>query len=212
MKIYFVFIYAIVVSLPSFAQDNNFDGDNNNNYLEFSFGRSLHGTGDTHGYHYGFNYGREFSKRLFWQVGFEGSLNDAPDFSLTYEGPTGETIDASLHTVTAGFQIVAGIKYNFIQSDKHQFGLAILPLFRYQATSLSDIYETLYPGLTNLPFPVRNIIRLSPGRTFAFGGSFRLQYQYNFRSDFYIGALGAFQLDTNGDTLPHYSLRLGKNF
>ncbi len=186
--------------------------NNNMAFLEASFGRSIHGSGDTPGYHYGFAYGQEFSRKLFWQIGFEGTLNDSPDFLLTYQDPQGKVHDASLHTVTAGFQIVPGIKYNFVQSDYHQFGISVLSVFRYQATSLSDFYITLYPALTNLPVPVRDITRIEPGRTFAVGGSLRVNYQYNFGKDFFVGVMGAFQIDTNGDTLPHYSLRFGKIF
>ena len=181
-------------------------------YLEFSFGRSIHGTGDTPGFHYGFSYGQEFSKKLHWQLGFEGTLNDTPDFLLFYEQPDGERVDASLHTVTAGYQLVVGAKYNLIQSNKHQFGLALLPIFRYQATSLSDVYATLFPAITDLPIPVRDIVRLSPGRTFAVGASLRLHYNFHIGNDFYLGLLGAFQVDTNGDTIPQLGLVLGKRF
>ncbi len=181
-------------------------------YLEFSFGRSQHGSGDIPGFHYGFNYGEQFGKRFFWQLGFEGTINDMPDFLLFYELPNGEIVDASLHTVIAGYQLTTGVNYNFIQSTRHELGLALLPLFRYQATSLSDAYDTLFPALTNLPFPVRNIFRFEPGRTFSVGGSVRLQYQFNFSEKYYVGLFGAFQTDTNGDTLPHYSLRIGRTF
>ncbi len=206
MKYIIVVITLFSTALKVHAQSDKLS------YLEFTFGRSQHGTGDTPGYHYGFSYGKEIKNRLFWQLGFEGTLNDTPDFLLTYELPNGQLVDASLHTVTAGYQLTIGAKYNFVQSDSHQFGIALLPLFRYQATSLSDIYDTLFPAITDLPFPVRNIVRLSPGRTFSVGGSLRLQYQYNINDRYYIGLLGAFQTDTNGDTLPHYSLRIGQSF
>lgn len=29
--------------------------------------------------------GRQFAKKGYWQIGFEGSLNDTPDFGLFYE-------------------------------------------------------------------------------------------------------------------------------
>ena len=181
-------------------------------YLEFSFGLSKHGSGDTSGYHYGINYGEEFSNKLYWQLGFEGTINDAPYFELYYEFPDGEQVDATLHTVTAGFQIAAGIKYNFIQTTNQQFGISFLPLFRYQATSLMDRDTVLYPAATGLPIPTRESVRYEPARTFAIGGSLRINYNFIIGNDFYLGLLGAFQIDSNGDTLPHFNLVLGKRF
>lgn len=137
--------------------------NNENSNLEFSFGRSMHGSGDTPGFHYGFTYSKEFSRKFSWQIGFEGTLNDSPDFPLFYEDPQGNSFDATLHTVTVGFQVVSGVKFNVVTSIKHNFGISILPLIRYQATSLSDIYDTIFPAIRGVPFPVRNIIRFDSG-------------------------------------------------
>jgi hypothetical protein len=200
-----LFFFAFLISLFTFSQ-------NNESYLEFSFGRSVHGSRDMQGYHYGFNYGKEFYKKLYWNIGFEGTLNDMPDFLLKYEDTNGNEYDASLHNVTAGYQLTLGVRYDFIQSSGHKLGVSVLSLSRYQATSLSDFYITLYPPATGLPIPVRDITRLDSGRTFAFGGSFRLHYSYEITNDYYIGILGAFQIDSNGDTIPHYSVKLGKTF
>jgi hypothetical protein len=204
--IFITVVFFLIFSNFSFSQNDS------TSYLEFSFGPSMHGTGDTSGYYYGFNYGQSISTKWYFQIGFEGSLNDEPDFLLFYQDQAGNTIDASLHTVTSGFQLAAGLKYNFIQVSNHELGLAILPIFRYQATSLSDSYDTLFPAITDLPFPVRNIIRLDSGRTLAFGGSLRLGYKYFIGNNFYLGANGAIQTDTNGDTLTSYFLTFGKRF
>lgn len=200
------FVFILLTTLSIYSQNND------ESYLEFMFGRSIHGSADIPGYHYGFNFGQELSNKLYWQLGFEGTLNDTPDFLLTYEDTAGNVYDGSLHTVTAGYQLVLGFRYNFIEMNRHKFGTTILSVFRYQATSLSDFYITLYPAATNLPIPVRDITRLEPGRTFAFGGSLRLHYSYEIANSYYVGVLGAFQIDTNGDTIPHYSIKIGKTF
>ena len=205
-KSIFFFVITSLTTLSIYSQNNDVS------YLEFMFGRSIHGSGDIPGYHYGFNFGQELSNKLYWQLGFEGTLNDTPDYFLTYEDSQGNEYDGSLHTVTAGYQLVLGFRYNFIELNRHQFGTSVLSMFRYQATSLSDFYITLYPAATNLPIPVRDITRLESGRTFAFGGSLRLHYSYEIANSYYVGVLGAFQTDTNGDTVPHYSLKIGRNF
>lgn len=201
-----VIVFSILITYITNAQDND------DSYLEFMFGRSVHGSADIPGYHYGFNYGQELSNKLYWQLGFEGTLNDTPDFLLTYEDTEGNVYDGSLHTVTAGYQLVLGLRYNFVETNRHKFGTSILSIFRYQATSLSDFYITLYPAATNLPIPVRDITRLEPGRTFAFGGSLRLHYSYEIANSYSLGIVAAFQADTNEDTIPHYSIKIGKSF
>lgn len=200
------FVFTLLTTLSIYSQNNDAS------YLEFMFGRSIHGSADIPGYHYGFNYGQELSKKLYWQLGFEGTLNDTPDYLLTYEDSEGNVYDGSLHTVTAGYQLVLGFRYNFIEMNRHKLGATILSVFRYQASSLSDFYITLYPAATNLPIPVRDITRLEPGRTFAFGGSLRLYYSYEIANSYFLGIVAATQTDTNGDTIPHYSLKIGKSF
>lgn len=206
MKKYLIISFLVIPFLAIHGQNEL------KSYIEFSFGPSIHGTGDTPGYHYGINYGQQLSKKMYWQFGFEGTLNDTAEIPLFYEQSNGERVDATLHTVTAGFQVVTGIKYNLIQTDSQQFGLSILPLARYQATSLMDINSVLFPGGTGLPIPVRNSIRFSPGRTFTAGASIRLNYNFQFGNNFYLGLLGAAQTDLNSDTITYLGLVLGKKF
>ena len=139
-------------------------------------------------------------------MGFEGTLNDSPYTPLFYELSDGERVDATLHTVTSGFQIVTGIRYNFIQTTTQRFALSILPLFRYQATSLMDLDSVLFPVGTDLPYPVRSSIRFSPARTFAVGASLRLNYNFQIGDSFYLGLFGAVQFDSNRDTIPYFGL------
>ncbi|MDO6472537.1 hypothetical protein [Maribacter sp. 1_MG-2023] len=73
------FIFTLLTTLSIYSQNND------DSYLEFMFGRSVHGSADIPGYHYGFNYGQELSKKSYWQLGFEGTLNDTPDYLLTYK-------------------------------------------------------------------------------------------------------------------------------
>lgn len=202
----------LVISSICIFTTKLYSQDNSTSYVDFSFGGSYTGTGDASGFHYGFTFGKALSKKLFWQIGFEGTLHDQPDFLLFYEDAEGNTFDGSLHTVTAGFQVISGLKYNFLQTSNHEFGLALLPMIRYQATSISDIVDTLFPPITDLPFPVRNLIRLNSGRSVSVGISTRIQYRYIFENNLYLGLNGAFQTDTKGDNISSYFLSFGKKF
>ncbi|NKI32793.1 hypothetical protein [Croceivirga thetidis] len=200
-------LFCLSITISTLQAQNNSEFN-----LEFVAGLNTHGTGDIPGYQFGFIYGQSVSNKLHLQIGFEGTLNDKPDFELFYENQSGNLIDASLHTVTSGMQLIFGLKYNFVQTTNHEFGVSLLPLVRYQATSLSDSYDTLFPAITDLPFPVRNIIRIEPGRTFAVGAGLRLGYSCNFGNSLFLGINGGFQGDTNEDTIVSYFLSVGKKF
>ncbi|MCF6347682.1 MAG: hypothetical protein L3J20_05195 [Flavobacteriaceae bacterium] len=180
--------------------------------LEFHFGRAKHGTGDIDGFLYGVQYQQAFGKKIYWVGGFEGTFHDAPNGDSLFFEYEGETFDSTIRFVTAGMQLVAGIKYNFLENKNHTFGIYALPLLRYQATSINDIIDTLYPIITDVPVPVRIIINEEPSRTLSFGGALRFNYNYTFNKGLYLGVLAGFQTDTNGDTMLNAGLTFGKRF
>lgn len=204
-----ILFFILVLSLFGFTLQGQ---DVKKSFIQFNFGIGTHGSGDIAGYQYGISYAQEFRKKLYLQVGFDGSLHDTSEVQLFFEDDRGNSFDSTLHSVTAGFQLMAGLKYNIIESNSHEFGLSLLPFFRYQATSLNDMVDTLFPPITDLPVPVRVIIRTDPARTTAVGGSLRLAYQYNLENSFFVGFIGAFQGDTNGDIISNVSLKFGKFF
>lgn len=210
MKKHF-FLLIIFITFNSFSQTtpNSFS---ENSAIVFHFGTGIHGTGDTPGFNYGFNYKSFFQKNLFWNVGFEGTLHDSKQRAFIWEAPNGNVFDSTLHDVTAGFQLVLGIGYHIINSTHHKFGINLNALGRYQASSLNDLQETQYPLLTGYPVPIRFIINTTPSRTLAFGGAIKLFYDYKFENKYSIGLMGAFQMDTNGDVIPYAAIRLGRYF
>lgn len=178
--------------------------------ISLLLGYGMHGSGDLTGYQYAVRYSKDLGTRWSWNLEFGGSLHDAADDTLIYRDDLGNNVDATLHHVIGGLQTGLGVKYSALKTEKHDFGLEIMPLLRYQATSISDIYSTLY--LSDLPFPVRNIVRLEPARTFAVGGSIRLHYSYHISEKYRLGLMGAWQTDTNGDAIATMFLSLGRSF
>ncbi|MGB3775469.1 MAG: hypothetical protein WA951_09460, partial [Leeuwenhoekiella sp.] len=177
-----------------------------------NFGRNFHGTGDISGYQYGISYNNYFSKRFFKTLAFEGTLNDKQGLLLVYEDPDGRTIDGTLNNVTGGFQLLGGLGFSFIRSQKHTAGISLSALARYQATSINDAQEVLYPALTDFPVPIRFIYNEERQRTLAVGGALKLFYTYQFKSNWLINLTGSFQQDTNGDTISAAMLGIGKAF
>jgi len=149
---------------------------------------------------------------MYWLVGFEGTFHDDPAGDQLFFEVEGETIDGTIRFVTAGMQFVTCIKYNFLENYKNTFGIYILPLLRYQATSINDVIITVYPILTDLPIPVRVLENSEPSRTLSVGGAIRFNYNYTFNKGLYLGVLTGFQTDTNGDTIINAGLTFGKRF
>ncbi|WP_148229701.1 hypothetical protein [Cellulophaga algicola] len=179
---------------------------------DIALGRSIHGTGDLAGYYLGFQFDTPITSILYWSLGIEATLNDAPDLPLFYEEPNGNIQNGTLHFVTNGLQLIGGVGFKFINSEKHILGVSLNPLFRYQATSISDRIGTIYPAGTGLPVPVRVIESETPYRTYSVGASLKLKYQYQLNEKWQMGLMGGVQSDTNGDTIFYYGLQIGRKY
>lgn len=168
-----------------------------------------HGTGDITGYSYGLRVHKPISKRFDLIASFEANLNDGEDTPFIWEHPNGNIYDSTIHDVLAGFQLNAGIGFNFINSNRHKFGINPSFFGRYQADSYFGESTIDYPTLTGLPYPIRYLIRHEPGRAYSVGGSLRLYYHYKIKDKFLLGINPGFQTDTNGDTMLFLTLSFG---
>ncbi len=180
--------------------------------INLLFGYGKHGSGDLTGFQYGLQYSKEFGERWTWILEFGGSLHDAQDDELIYQDQIGNDVDATLHFVIGGIQAGIGTNYSFVKSDNHRLGITILPIIRYQATSISDLIATFSPGATDLPFPVRVLERFEPARTVSIGSAFRVGYEYSLGENYVLGIQASFQTDTNGDSILGSLFSFGKTF
>ncbi len=179
----------------------------------FNFGRSFNGTGDIMGFQYGFTYAKYLGgKKIYWSIGFEGTLHDDEVIDYFFVDDQGNNRDGKSRYVTSGLQLVGGIGYQFIKSSRHDLGLSVGPLLRYQSSSIPDVVTILFPAVTDLPFPVQVVEFREPFRTVSLGAVLKLNYYYKFENDFVLGLTGGFQTDTNGDTISYISLGVGKRF
>jgi hypothetical protein len=179
----------------------------------FNFGRSFNGTGDIWGFQYGLTYAKYFGeKKTYWSIGFEGTLHDDEQIDYFFVDDQGNNRDGKSRYVTSGLQLIGGIGYQFIKSSRHDLGLSVGSLLRYQSSSIPDVVTTLFPALTNLPSPVQIVEFREPFRTLSLGAVLKLNYYYKFENDFILGLTGGFQTDTNGDTISYISLGVGKRF
>ena len=147
-------------------------------FATFNFGRSYNGTGDLGGFQYGISYGKNINqKRLFWTVGFEGTLHDDESIEYFFTDEQGNNLDGKSRFVSAGLQLVGSLGYDFIKSDRHRFGASVGPLLRYQSSSIPDVISTFFPIITDLPFPVQVIEFREPFRTLALGAVLKVNYR-----------------------------------
>lgn len=203
-------LLLILVFLLSYI--NVVSQNSNNSYLELNFAKGVHGSGDMTGFQYGILFAQSFSKKLDWTLSFEGSLHDDPDTPLFYSDEWDPLYNSTLHNITSGLQLGAGVRFNIVDNRRHLFGLGLSSIFRYQVTSLPDVTIVEYPAITGLPYPVRVFITESPYRTFAVGGSLKLYYGYKVSDKYTIGTGGSFQIDTNGDTIGSYFISVSRKF
>ncbi|MBZ9629752.1 hypothetical protein LB465_03090 [Salegentibacter sp. LM13S] len=197
----FLFITSI-----SFAQEQT---PKNPVSIIGEFGINKHGTGDMSGYLYGLRVHKPISKKFEIIASFEANLNDGEDSPFIWEDPNGNIYDSTLHDVLAGFQLNAGIGFNFINSKRSKFGVNPSIFGRYQTNSVFSESSIDYPIITGMPFPIRYLIRHEPGRTYAVGGSIRLYYHYKINDRFLLGINPGLQTDSQGDTMLFTSLSFG---
>lgn len=199
----FIFLMFFVWSMSMSYAQNNFD-------LEFNTLRSKHGSGDLLGINFNTSFIKPIKKNLSYVITAGGSTHQRKkELFFTINGIEN---DGSILFVTSGFQVGFGMDYKFINFDIHKFGIRLIPFGRYQSTSLPDAVTTLFPIITDIPFPAIYFEQTSPSQTLAVGIDTSLIYNIKLHKTFSLNFLGSFQFDTNGDNIIGYGLGLVKAF
>tara|TARA_R110000868_G_C10938104_1_gene766843 strand:- start:285 stop:719 length:435 start_codon:yes stop_codon:yes gene_type:complete len=139
-------LLLILVFLLSYI--NLVSQNSNNSYLELNFAKGVHGSGDMTGFQYGILFVQSFSKKLDWTLSFEGSLHDDPDTPLFYSDEWDPLYNSTLHNITSGLQLGAGVRFNIVDNRRHLFGLGLSSIYRHLVTSLPIVTIVEYPAIT----------------------------------------------------------------
>lgn len=174
-------------------------------------GKSFHGTGDMKGISFNSEYQQYFKKRLSWSLGLGGTIHDG-SFPVFFNDPSGNETDGSIRYTTAGVQVFSHVGYSILKTNEHMFQIRFGGLIRYQSSSYYDDVTVLYPIATGLPVPVNIFKNTTPQKTFAFGGSGQILYNYSLKNNITAGILAGIQTDTNGDAITQLSFIIGKKF
>lgn len=180
-------------------------------HIQVYAGPSFNGTGDIIGFAYDTEFGKYFKKKSSWYVGIGGSIHDR-EWPVFYTGQSGNEVDASVRSTTAGFQISGLYGYSFVRNERHECLIKVGTLIRYQSSSYYDGFGVYHPAGTGLPFPVVVIFNTTPQRTLALGGNIEFVYNYTISKKVSIGVLAELQLDTNGDTISQFLFSVGRRF
>jgi len=174
-------------------------------------GFSKHGSGDYEGIVFGTEYTNYHTKKLSLTYSMRATINDGKETIIVNNTTTGTRTDASIRFTTAGVQLGVNGGLSIIRSQHHELMLSLGAFGRYQSASNgSDGYSLYYPQATGQPTVLVGYDNKTDQNTYAFGGIGQLHYNYTFKSKFYIGILGAFQTDTNGDVIPQAALSVGR--
>lgn len=181
------------------------------NQIQVTAGRSTHGTRDMRGIIFITEYTNYFKKSLFWTIALGGTIHDGSR-PLFFNDAYGNAIDGSIRYTTAGVQATSHLGYSFIKTSRHELGIKVGALLRYQSSSYYDRVSISYPLATGLPIPVITFDNTTPQRTYAFGGSAQILYNYSINKAISLGIQAGFQTDTNGDTITQAAFTIGKRF
>lgn len=182
-----------------------------NEQLQVIAGPSNHETGDMRGVIFTTEYIHYFKKHLSWTVALGGTIHDG-SIPLFFNNQNGNSVDGSIRYTTAGMQTTSHFGYSFIRTSRHELEIKAGALLRYQSSSYYDQVSISYPLATGLPMPVISFENKTPQRTYAFGGSSQIVYNYTINQGISFGIQAGFQTDTNGDTITQAAVTIGKQF
>lgn len=129
--------------------------------LTLSGGRATHFSGDIRGLIVSTEYGMQLKKNWTWYAGIGFTLHDEPGIPV-YFNWNNNIIDASKKEATGGIQLTSHIGYDILSRTRHQAGVKLGFLGRYQTTSATSVINIIYPIATNLPYPIYVLENVNP--------------------------------------------------
>ena len=180
------------------------------NNIQISFSKSFHGSGDLRGILFSVGYGHYFKKRLEISGNISTTIHNG-ESGLLLLTPQGE-VDASVRFVTAGLQANPEIGFAILRLKRHELKFQAGGIFRYQSSSLPDVYSIYFPASTGFPEPVYTFRQFEKQKIFTLGYSSNLSYTFTTGKNLMLGIKAGFQNDTNGDVITHFGLIIGKRF
>jgi hypothetical protein len=206
MRKHLLLFCLLFIAFPAIAQQTLV----HQNSLHLSLGRSFHGSGDLSGIWFSAEYGHYFNNR-FEVSGNVSSTIHYGAYHLFVSGPTGN-FDGSFRYVTAGLQTGSKLGFALLRLKQHEIKIQAGAFFRYQSSSLPDVYGVTFPPAINYPEPVYTFRQYEKQNTFSVGYSADISYIFSTTKNLRLGIKAGFQNDSNSDAITQIALVIGKHF
>ena len=177
--------------------------------IQFSLGKSWHGTGDLTGVAADILYEKNLSKRLFFSNGLTTTIHSGKDKGFNSLLPGTSPDNRLMRFTTAGLQLTSLLHYTLLSFPNQKFRIDGGGVLRFQSTSFPEQYN--YVQNTNI-YPEPFYVIYVPGKqnTFSAGYSFGLSYIVTVSSKYEVGIKALFQNDTNSDAITQISFIIGR--
>lgn len=202
------YLYLIILSLNLVSKTTS--AQLTSHSIQLSAGFSTHGTGDMSGVSADIGYDHVFTKRFDMTHALTTTIHSDQDEFPTVEDQWNIINDRGINWTVAGMQITSMGHFApiSVKDQKLKFGGGVV--LRYQSSSYPYIYG--YSRSTIDSNPRFTIIDPGPGNIFTIGYTFGITWQVRVSQKFEIGLKAMFQNDTNGDSITHMSVILGRIF
>lgn len=198
-----VSICLLVLIVPGYAQLTNHS-------IQLSGGYSTHGTGDMLGFSAEVGYDHVFTKRFDMTHALTTTIHSSKDELFGTPDQSMPPRDMGMNFTTAGIQVTSMGHFAPISGKQQKFKIGAGAVFRYQSSSMPDVYGISRDPLTQEPYYY--IADPRPGNIFTIGYTFGLTWQVKVSTKYEIGLKAMFQNDTNGDAITQMSVIIGRIF
>jgi hypothetical protein len=183
------------------------------NSLQIIGGYARHGSGDLNGVVFGTEYLKYYTTKFSLNYNFRSSINYGKTVLIVNNAIDNRRTDASVRFTTAGIQIGVNAGLSLLRNSRNEIMTSLGVFGRFQSASNgSDGYQIYSPQSTDQPTILIGYDNKTPQQTLSVGAIFQVQYSYTFNNKIFVGLVGGYQVDTNGDTVPQLAIAIGKRF
>ncbi len=184
--------------------------------LQFTFGRSTHGTGDLKGYALDLSLDHSISRRFDWTNGLTTTVHYGTDKGGTFtiyppnEPPivTSPNPKNYLRYNTTGVQMTSVLNFNVLAFPRHKLRIGVGPIFRFESSSYPRNWSYEVNSSDGIPRYAFNYE--VPVNQFNVGYTFGLSYFVAITKKYQLGIKAFFQDDTDGAVIGQFGFSIGR--
>ena len=187
-----------------------------NDALQFTISQSTHGTGDLKGFSFDLSYDHSLKRRFDWTNGLTTTIHsghDRGEYTIFFPNQPPIVVNPDsksfLHYTTAGVQLTSILNFNILAFPRHKLRIGVGPIFRYESSSYPESWSYTLEA-TDEAVPVYTFNYQGDTNQFNIGYSFGLSYFAAITKKYQLGIKVFFQNDTDGASITHLGLSIGR--